>query len=141
MLPSRIRLGTVAVIATAAVALTSVQAPGGRVEVRVSTAPTPFTGTDGLIHLAYELQIGQSVDDAARALSLFKAAAQPGTFSSTVGRACLALGQALLAQGKRDDARSALQSAAEHLQSSLGPDHAETISARQLAELNTVPGR
>jgi eukaryotic-like serine/threonine-protein kinase len=84
-------------------------------------------------------QIGPAVDDAARALSLWKAASQPGTLSSTLGRAYLVLGQALLAQGKRDEAHSALQSAVEHLQSSLGPDHSDTISARQLAETATVP--
>jgi tetratricopeptide (TPR) repeat protein len=104
-----------------------------------SPAPLPvFLVRRSLVELK-SLQIGQAVDDAARALNLLKAAAQPGTFSSTLGRTYLALGQALLAQDKGDDARSALRSAAEHLQSSLGPDHADTLRARQLAGLETVP--
>jgi len=39
---------------------------------------------------------------------------------------------ALHAQGKRDEANSAFRSAAEHLQSTLGPNHPDTRSARQL---------
>jgi eukaryotic-like serine/threonine-protein kinase len=74
--------------------------------------------------------------DATRAVSLLQAAAQPGTFSSTLGRAYLALGLALQAQGRRDEARTAFRSAAEHLQSALGPDHPEAHSARQLGGLD-----
>ena len=51
---------------------------------------------------------------------------------SYVGRAYLALGRALSAQGKSDDAKAALASALQHLESTLGEDHAETRSARQL---------
>lgn len=78
-------------------------------------------------------------DDAAadgdRALSLLQAAAQPGTLSSNLGRAYLTLGRALQAQGKREEARVAFQSAAEHLQNALGPDHPDARTARQLAGL------
>ncbi len=73
--------------------------------------------------------------DAERALSLSQAENDPGTFSMHIGRAYLALGRALQAQGKKDEAREAFRSAAEHLQNTLGPDHADTLAARQLAAL------
>jgi serine/threonine protein kinase len=76
----------------------------------------------------------EAAADASRALSLLQAAAQPGTFSSNLGRAYLSSGCALQAQGKREEARAAFRSAAEHLQNTLGPDHPDTRSARQLAE-------
>ncbi len=82
---------------------------------------------------------GEAAADAARAVSLLQEAAQPGTFSSTLGRAYLALGLALQAQGKRDEAHTAFRSAAEHLQSALGPDHPDTRSARQLGGLDIQP--
>jgi serine/threonine protein kinase/tetratricopeptide (TPR) repeat protein len=84
-----------------------------------------------------ELQLGrpdQAEADAARGLSILQASAQAGMFSSTLGHAYLVLGRALQAQGKRDEAHTAFLSAAEHLQSTLGPDHSETRSARQMAE-------
>ncbi len=71
--------------------------------------------------------------DAARAVNLLRAATRPGAFSSTIGRAYLALGRALQAHGKRDEA---LGSAAEHLQSALGPDHPDTLSAPRLGDLD-----
>ena len=73
--------------------------------------------------------------DAARALSLLQVATEPGTFSSTMGRAYLALANALEAQGKHDEARGAARSAAEQLQNALGPDHPDTRNARQLVGL------
>lgn len=84
-----------------------------------------------------DLQLGhqdQAEADAARGLSILQASAQAGMFSSTLGCAYLALGRALQAQGKHDEAHTAFLSAAEHLQSTLGPDHPDTRSARQLAE-------
>ena len=72
--------------------------------------------------------------DAARALALLEQAAQPGTFSSHVGNASMALGQALRAQGKEPEAGAALRSAAEHLQKALGPDHPDALRALQLAQ-------
>jgi tetratricopeptide (TPR) repeat protein len=76
----------------------------------------------------------EAAADASRALSLLQVAAQPGTFSSNLGHAYLSLGRALQARGKREEARAAFRSAAEHLQNTLGPDHPDTRSARQLAE-------
>ena len=81
----------------------------------------------------------QAEADAVRALAEFQAATQPGTFSSYVGTAYLKLGTALQAQGKTDEARTAFRSAAEHLQSTLGPDHPDTRRARELAQLPNQP--
>jgi serine/threonine protein kinase len=81
----------------------------------------------------------EAADDAARAVSLLQAAVRPRTFSSTLGRAYLALGRGLQAQGKPDEAHTAFRSAVEHLQSALGPDHPDTRSARQLAGLDIQP--
>jgi len=68
--------------------------------------------------------------DAARALALLQANAQPGTFSSYIGGAYLKLGTALQAEGKVDEARSAYRSATEHLQPTVGPDHPDLRSAQ-----------
>ena len=79
----------------------------------------------------------EAAADAVRALSLLQADAKPGTFSAYVGRADLALGRALQAQGKSEDAHSAFRSAAENLQATLGPDHPDTRNALQMAESET----
>ena len=76
--------------------------------------------------------------DASRALSLLQGVAQPGTFSSHLGHAYLSSGRALQAQGKREEARTAFRSAAEHLQNTVGPDHPDTRAARLLAEAETL---
>jgi tetratricopeptide (TPR) repeat protein len=84
-----------------------------------------------------ELEAGrpsQAAADVLRALKQLQAASPPGTFSSNIGRAYLNLGRALQAQGKSEEARAAFRSAAENLQNTLGPDHPDTRSARQLAE-------
>jgi hypothetical protein len=62
-----------------------------------------------------------------------EAGAGSGELSCEIGRAQLALGRALLAQGKRDEARTALTAAVRHLTPTLGADHQETRLARQLA--------
>jgi eukaryotic-like serine/threonine-protein kinase len=79
----------------------------------------------------------EAAADAERALSRLQADAQPGTFSSYLGRAYLALARALDAQGKSDEARAAALSAVEPLQNAVGPDHPDTRAARQLADLDT----
>jgi len=84
-----------------------------------------------------QLQLGhpdEAAGDARRALKTLLDSAQPGTLSSTLGRAYLALGRALQAQGKPEESRSAFRSAVENLESALGPDHSETRNARQLTE-------
>jgi serine/threonine protein kinase/Tfp pilus assembly protein PilF len=86
-----------------------------------------------------ELAAGQperAGEDAQRALTRLQAAVPPGTFSSMIGRTYLNLGRALHSQGKRDEAEAAFRLAAEHLQNALGPNHTDTRSALQLAELN-----
>ena len=84
-----------------------------------------------------ELDAGQpdrAAGDASRALVLSQKVVQAGEFSEHVGRAYLALGRALQAQGKREQARAALRSAAEHLEHAIGPEYPESRVARQLAE-------
>jgi tetratricopeptide (TPR) repeat protein len=76
---------------------------------------------------------GPAGDDAQRALTLLQGASPPGAFSSNIGRAYFALGRALEAQGKHNDASAAFRSAAEHLQNTLGADNSDVSSARQLA--------
>jgi tetratricopeptide (TPR) repeat protein len=89
-----------------------------------------------------ELQLHQvdlAAADAARAVPMAEAAAGPGERSCEIGRAELALGQALLAQGKRGEARGALEAAVAHLGPTLGADHQETRLARQLAGRTLEP--
>lgn len=45
----------IAAIATAMVVASAAQAPRARLDVRVDVPPTPFSGSDGQTHLAYEL--------------------------------------------------------------------------------------
>jgi serine/threonine-protein kinase len=71
--------------------------------------------------------------DAQTALRLEVASLPPGTLSSHVGLAYLALGRALRAQGKLAEARAALAEATRHLEPSLGREHPATRSARELA--------
>jgi serine/threonine protein kinase/tetratricopeptide (TPR) repeat protein len=82
-------------------------------------------------------QVDQAIADATRAVSVLKGRAQPGVFSSRVGRAELILGRALQIRGKGAEAQAAFRSAAEHLQSTLGADHPDTREARQLAGLGS----
>jgi len=87
-----------------------------------------------------ELQLGRPLDaanDAGRGLRLLLQAAPVGSFSSRIGRAYHVLARALDAQGKPEEARNAARSAAEHYENSLGPGHADTRAARQLAGLET----
>jgi eukaryotic-like serine/threonine-protein kinase len=77
-----------------------------------------------------------ATSDATRAVALEVEQTDPGSRSCYVGRAYLALGRALAARGRSGEATAALASALQHLQSTLGEDHPETRSARQL--LNSV---
>ena len=67
-LPSRLLFGgCIAMIATAVVVAIAWQGPRARVDVRVGVAPTPFSGSDGQTHLAYELIVaGMSGTNGAR---------------------------------------------------------------------------
>lgn len=78
--------------------------------------------------------LDQAAADALLAISLLQKTAPPGSFSAYVGHAQLAWARALQAQGKPDEARAAFHSAAENLQNTLGIEHPDARSARQLAE-------
>jgi len=84
-------------------------------------------------------QYDRAAADATRAADTLRKILEPGTLSSNVGRAYLALGRALLAQGQSEEARTALRTSLEHLESALGPDHPDTRRARQLVEADTSP--
>jgi len=73
--------------------------------------------------------------DAERALSMLQSRSDPGAFSVYIGWVDLALGRALQAQSKTDEARAAFRSAAEQLEHAGGPDDPDTRTARQLAGL------
>jgi eukaryotic-like serine/threonine-protein kinase len=75
------------------------------------------------------LQIEGARADAARAVALQQKATGPDVLSCWSGRAYLALGRALRAQGKLDEAGAAYASALAHLEPSLGKDNPETIEA------------
>jgi len=76
----------------------------------------------------------QSEADATRLVRMLQHSTPPEVLTMPLGRAYLALGRALEAQGNRQDAGTAFRSALGHLQSALGPDHPETQAARALAE-------
>ena len=84
----------------------------------------------------------EAAGDAERGLGLELAAAEAGERSSNLGVAYLALGRALAAQGRHDEARSAFASAVPHLEPTLGSEHPETLDARRLsAGAVAVPAR
>jgi eukaryotic-like serine/threonine-protein kinase len=86
---------------------------------------------------AIQLEAGhaeQAVTDASRALSLLRSVSETGTSSQRLGHAFLALGRALQAQGKSDEALAAFRSAVQQLEPTLGPDHPDCRAAQQLAQ-------
>ncbi|HVP50633.1 MAG TPA: serine/threonine-protein kinase [Terriglobales bacterium] len=120
-------------LANQAVAISEASARAGR-------RSAEYEGNFLVRRSGIELQLArrdQALDDAYRALPLLEQGSVPGSFSSNLGRAYLALGGALQAQGKGNEARAAFRSAAEHLDNTLGPDHPDARSARQLAGLDT----
>jgi serine/threonine protein kinase len=83
-----------------------------------------------------ERQLGRMEDaraDASQSLRQIQDAAQPGTSSMFAGRAYLALGRVLQAQGHTNEALTNFQLAAKEFRNSLGVDHSETRAAQQLA--------
>jgi len=74
--------------------------------------------------------------DANLALSMLQKSTEPGILTTHLGRAHYAVGQALLAQGKRDEARGAFHEAAENFRDTLGPEHPDTVSSRRLASMD-----
>lgn len=86
---------------------------------------------------AVDLALGradQAEADAGRALAALQPDAHPGEVSSKIGRAYLSQARALATEGKSAQAHAAASQALVQLQGSLGPDHPDTQSARQLAQ-------
>jgi serine/threonine-protein kinase len=86
---------------------------------------------------AIQLQAGRATDaasDAEGALKMTLDTTQAGVLTLNLGRAYFALGRALRAQGKLDEARASLRSSVQHLESAVGADHPETREARKLAD-------
>jgi serine/threonine-protein kinase len=77
-------------------------------------------------------KFAEAESDAQQALTIGRDISQPGVFSCNLGWDYLALARALQAEGKNDQARTALESAIEHLEHTLGPQHPDTQRARQL---------
>jgi eukaryotic-like serine/threonine-protein kinase len=83
----------------------------------------------------------EAADDAAQALAQAQKDAEPGTLSSRIGLANLALARALRELGKSADARAAAAAAVEHLEPTVGADHPAARAARDLAgEVGRSPG-
>lgn len=100
--------------------------------------PTLWTYRAGI-----ELDAGQlpaAERDSRQALNQLLAGAQPGDYSSSVGRAEMTLARALRAEGRVADAQSAARMAADQLGRALGPDHPETRAAQGLASNLRIPG-
>ncbi len=77
-------------------------------------------------------RVAEAVPDAERGLALEVARAEPGGYSSILGRAYLTWGQVLRAAGRASDARAALTQALSHLEPSVGPDHRDTRACREM---------
>jgi tetratricopeptide (TPR) repeat protein len=77
-------------------------------------------------------RVDEAVADSSKAVQLLKSQMEPGTLSSSLGRAYLALARALAAQGKRADSREVSRVALENLQPSVGPSHPDTLRAKRL---------
>jgi tetratricopeptide (TPR) repeat protein len=74
-------------------------------------------------------------DDARRALALLVHGAPPGEVSEMIGQAYLTLASCLKAENHIADARAMAQLAARQLQETIGADHPDTRSARELADM------
>jgi serine/threonine protein kinase/tetratricopeptide (TPR) repeat protein len=94
---------------------------------------TSFLRQKSVLELKLQ-QVDAAAADAAKALASIQSLTPPGAFSSIVGRADLALGRALQAQGKRDEALASFRAATEHLEKTLGADNPQTREARQLRD-------
>jgi tetratricopeptide (TPR) repeat protein len=105
------------------------------------------SGGEGLYYLpslllcrsTIELKAGlasRAAADATRAVNLIQPGLKPGTSSSVLGHAYLALGRAEQDAGNIEQSRAAFRSAAPHLLNTVGPDHADTRLAQQLSAVN-----
>ena len=83
-----------------------------------------------------ELDMGRPVDaeaDAIKALALDQRSVVQGGASRVLGRTYLSLAKVEAANAKRDDGKHSAAKAADQLQPTLGPDHADTRLAERLA--------
>lgn len=76
----------------------------------------------------------KAIQDAHRALTLLRSLLGKDAFSTHTGRANVALGRALQALGKTDEARAAFHAAAQDFDGALGPENPESREAHKLAE-------
>lgn len=72
-------------------------------------------------------------NDARQALQLLLQQSRPGEFSQSTGQAYLTLARCLTAQGRQDEGRAVARQAADQLEKSVGADHPDTRTARELA--------
>jgi tetratricopeptide (TPR) repeat protein len=70
--------------------------------------------------------------DAERAAALGVTLVPAGRRAGGIGFSHLLLGEALAAEGRADEARTALRTAIEHLEPTIGPNHPRTVRARKL---------
>ena len=78
-------------------------------------------------------QYASAESDARQALQLLLQQTRPGEFSLSMGLAYLALGRCLTAEGRQAEGRAMAQQAADQLEKSVGIDHPDTRSAREMA--------
>jgi len=78
-------------------------------------------------------QFAPAESDARRALGLLLQQTRAGEFSQATGQAYLTLARCLTAEGRDAEGRAMAQHAADQLEKSVGTDHPETRSARELA--------
>jgi eukaryotic-like serine/threonine-protein kinase len=78
-------------------------------------------------------QFGQAESDARQALQLLLQQTRPGEFSQSTGQAYLTLARCLTAEGRDLEGRSMARHAADQLEKSIGAEHPDTRSARELA--------
>jgi len=78
-------------------------------------------------------QFAPAESDARRALQLLLQQSRPGEFSQWIGQAYLTLARCLTAEGREAEGRATAQRAADQLEKSVGADHPDTRSARELA--------
>jgi tetratricopeptide (TPR) repeat protein len=78
-------------------------------------------------------QFAQAEGDARQALQLLLQQTRPGEFSQSMGQTYLTLARSITAQGRYMEGRAVAQQAADQLEKSIGAQHPDTRSARQLA--------
>ncbi len=86
-------------------------------------------------------QFGPAERDARQALEQLLQQSLPGEFSQSTGQAYLTLARGLTAQGRDAEGRAMAQRAADQLEKSIGADHPDTRSARELVRGSSAVAR